>query len=147
MKKLFLLQHFIIATIVTYVAACIMQTQMVLLALSNLNIEITWSKRIYMTSQDLLGLMPTYVAIIALGLAIGFAIAKAIRTYSRFNSYSLYVAAGGFTMAAILVAMQPVLGVTLLAGARSAVGIMLQIIAGVLGGLCFMRLRKTYNNK
>jgi uncharacterized membrane protein YeaQ/YmgE (transglycosylase-associated protein family) len=45
-------------------------------------------------------------------------------------------------MAVILIAMQPVLGVTLIAGARSSFGIILQIIAGMIGGFCFMRLRK-----
>ncbi|MGK0371865.1 MAG: hypothetical protein ACJAW1_002109 [Glaciecola sp.] len=75
--------------------------QMVLLALSNLNIDITWSKRIYMTWQDLIGLFSSYGAIIAIGLAIGFIIAKIIKTYTPLNSYYLYFIAGGLTMAVI----------------------------------------------
>ncbi|MFT6267662.1 MAG: hypothetical protein ACJAVV_000461 [Alphaproteobacteria bacterium] len=43
--------------------------------------------------------------------------------------------------------MQPVLGVTLIADARSGFGVMLQIIAGLLGGLCFMRLRLSDSKK
>jgi len=142
MKKLVLLQHFLLAALVTIISACLLQTQMVLLALSNIGIDITWSQRIYMSWQDLLGLLPSYGVIITIGLAIAFLIAKTIRKRTRANSPFLYVVAGGVTMAAILVAMQPILGVTLLAGARSFLGIILQIGAGLLGGLCFMRLRR-----
>jgi hypothetical protein len=145
MKKLVLLQYFVLAACVTFVSVCILQTQMVLLALSNLDIDITWSKRIYMTTQDLLGLFPSYGVVIAIGLAIGFVIAKIIKSYTRLSSYYLYVVAGGFTMAAILMAMHPILGVSLLAGARSTFGIVLQIISGLLGGFCFMRLRQPRN--
>lgn len=145
MKKLVLLQHFILASLVTMISACVFQTQMVLWGLSELNIDINWSKRVYMTWQDLLGLLPTYGVIVTIGLAIGFAIAKALKTYTSIKTPLLYTIAGGLTMATILAAMQPVLGVTLLAGARSATGITLQIIAGVLGGFCFSRLRQPAN--
>lgn len=147
MKKTVLLSHFVLATIITVVSACILQTQMVLLALGNINVDVTWSQRLYMTWQDLLGLFPSYGAVITIGLLVGFAIAKLIKTYTRLSSPYLYLIAGGCTMAVILTAMQPILGVTLLAGARTALGIVLQIIAGVLGGYCFMRLRHSYHHK
>jgi hypothetical protein len=142
MKKLVLLQHFLFAVVITFVTACVLQTQMVLLELTKLNIIITWSDRLHMVWQDLLGLLPSYGAIVAIGLGIGFGIAKLVKTYSSINSYRLYILAGGLTMAVILFAMQPVLGVTLLAGARSGLGIGLQIFAGLLGGFIFMYFRK-----
>lgn len=142
MKKFVLTLHFILATIVTVVFACLLQTQMVLHELSKLDVQISLSKRMYMSWQDLAGLLPSYGSIILIGLAIGFGIAKLIRRYTSLKSPLLYVFAGGAVMAVILIAMQPVLGVTLIAGARSGVGIMLQIIAGTIGGFCFMRLRK-----
>lgn len=134
--------HFILATIVTVVFACLLQTQMVLHELSKLDIQISFSKRLYMSWQDLSGLIPSYGVVILLGLAIGFGIAKLIRKYTPLKSSRLYLFAGAVVMAVILIAMQPVLGVTLVAGARSAIGVILQIIAGTIGGFCFMRLRK-----
>ena len=141
MKKFALTLHFLVATIVTVVLACLLQTQMVLLELSKLDVQISFSKRAYMSWQDLAGLIPSYGIVILIGLAIGFGIAKLIRRYTSLKSSRLYIFAGATVMAVILIAMQPVLGVTLIAGARSGLGIMLQIIAGATGGFCFMRLR------
>jgi hypothetical protein len=141
MKKLALLGHFLLASIATFILAGLLQTQMVLHELIKLNVEITFADRLYMSWQDLLGLLPTYGVIVCIGLLIAFAVVKVINTYSRFGSRYLYVLAGGIAMAIILMAMQPVLGVTLLAGARSILGIILQIIAGLIGGGCFVYLR------
>lgn len=142
MKKLLLTLHFLLATVVTAIFACIAQTQMVLHELSQLEVQISLSKRLYMSWQDLAGLLPSYGSIILLGLAIGFGATNLIRRYTSIKSSNLYIFAGGAVMAVILIAMQPVLGVTLIAGARSSVGIILQIIAGMIGGFCFMSLRK-----
>lgn len=133
--------HFLAAAIATAVSASLLQTQMVLFELTKLDIKISLSERIYMSWQDLLGLIPPFGAVIAIGLALGFGISKLIMRYTPFKSSLLYVLAGGAVMAVILLAMQPVLGVTLIAGARSSIGIVLQIVAGLLGGFCFMRLR------
>lgn len=147
MKKLVLLQHFIVSVLVTILAACIFQTQMVLASLSDLDIDVMLSDRVYMTWQDLLGLLPSYGIIICIGLALGFGIAKLLRHYTSLQSFGLYALAGATVMAVILLAMQPVLGVTLLAGARSVMGILLQILAGLLGGICFMYFRKKNNRR
>ena len=126
---------------VTIVSACLLQTQMVLLELTKLDIQISFTDRLYMSWQDLIGLIPAYGTIITIGLLLGFGICKLIRRYTPLKSSILYVFAGGTVMAVILLAMQPVLGVTLVAGARSTLGILLQIAAGAFGGFCFMRLR------
>jgi len=142
MKKLVLILHFLLASIATTLIACLLQTQMVLLGLTKLDIHVSLSDRVYMSWQDLLGLIPTYGGIITLGLLIGFGVCKLIILYSPFKSPFLYIFAGGAAMAVILLAMQPVMGITLVAGARSALGIALQVVAGMLGGFCFMRLRR-----
>lgn len=142
MKKMLLILHFLLAATVTVVAACLLQTQMVLFELTKLNIEISFSKRLYMSWQDLLGLLPYYGLIITIGLAIGFGVCKLIRRYSPFKSFTLYIIAGAAAMAAILIAMHPVMGITMVAGARSNLGVLLQIAAGMLGGFCFMNLRR-----
>lgn len=143
-------RHFLLAAIVSVVSACLLHTQMVLLELSKIDIQISMQKRLYMSAQDLLGLAPTYGVIICLGLILAFSIAFALRKY-LFNesnrSYYLYVVAGGAAMLTILLAMHPILELTLLAGARSSTGIILQILAGLMGGLCFANLRKQHAQK
>jgi hypothetical protein len=142
MKTLVLLMHFVCSAAAAVVTACVFQTQMVLLGLTNLGVNITWTNRMYMVGQDLLGLLPTYGIIVTVGLAIGFGVTKAIKKYTRFNNYALYVLAGGVTMLVILFTLHPILHITLLAGARSGFGLLLQIVAGLLGGFIFMSLRK-----
>jgi hypothetical protein len=144
MNKLIILLHFIIASLLTVVSACILQTQMVLLGLSDINIDISWADRLSMSWQDLLGLLPSYGVVVTIGLAIGFSVAKLISKKTSLRTSYLYIIAGGFTMTAILLAMQPILGVTLLAGARSTLGVSLQVLAGLVGGYCFMRLRQKH---
>jgi nucleoside recognition membrane protein YjiH len=142
MKKIALLGHLLIASLICFVSASVLQTQMVLFGLSELDINIPIADRLNMSMQDLIGLLPTYGPIVLIGLTIGFSIAKLLLRFTPISSRIIYVIAGGITMLVILLAMQPVLGVTLLAGARSMNGILLQMLSGVLGGICFMILRK-----
>ena len=142
MKIVRLLLHFLFSSIITIVSACILQTQMVIFGLTELGVEVPINDRVHMTWLDLLGLFPSYGIIIIIGLAIAFACTKAIFHFTAAVSYYWYVLAGGVAMFVIILAMQPVLGVTLLAGARSSFGISLQILAGLLGGFCFSTLRR-----
>lgn len=146
MKKTVLLLHFILCALVTILIACILQTQMVLHGLSDIGVHISWVERVSMSYQDVVGLLPSYGVIITIGLAAGFGITKWIQIKIKQTPAHLYILAGGVTMAVILAAMHPLLGVTLLAGARSAVGITLQIAAGCIGGYCFMYLRSHTKN-
>jgi hypothetical protein len=54
----------------------------------------------------------------------------------------LYPLAGFVAIFVMLLAMQPVLGITLIAGARSTLGIVSQCLAGLIGGWLFMKLRE-----
>lgn len=97
-----------------------------------------------MTLEDWLGLLPTYGAIIAVGLVIAFSVSNLIgnklqsqRDYSGF----IYAIAGTLCMACILLLMRPIMHITLIAGARG-VGFYWQLLAGVLGGVAFSFLLK-----
>lgn len=148
MKKAFLHLYipFILAWLITFIVASVLQTQMVLYGLSQLDVEIGLSKRLLMTWQDIAGLLPTYGLVILLGLSIGFGVAKLIYKFTNLSRTYLLPLAGALSMLAILLAMQPILGVTLLAGARTATGIALQMLAGLIGGVSFIYIRKNMKN-
>lgn len=138
-----LLLHFAISALICAVIACLFHTQMVLLELQKLDVAISLADRLSMSLQDLAGLLPTYGAIVCLGLAIAFTCASLLRKFTRFRSFYLYSFAGASAMLVILLAMQPIMNITFLAGARSFFGISLQVLAGLIGGLCFTHFRKT----
>lgn len=142
-----LLLHFVISALICAVIACLFHTQMVLLELQKLDVVISLTDRLSMSLQDLAGLLPTYGSIVGLGLALGFTCAWLLRKFTRFNSFYLYSLAGATAMLVILLAMQPIMNITFLAGARSLFGICLQVLAGLIGGLCFTHFQKSENRQ
>jgi len=141
-KKLILLRDLLLAAFVSFVAASISHTQFVLYELSNIGVEIDLATRLSASLQDLIGFLPAFLPVITLGLAIGFGITAWI--LSRFNSKQngWYLLAGGVSLLMIHTLMHPILEITLIAGARSFSGLMMQTIAGIIGGSLFYLLRK-----
>ncbi|MFT4939325.1 MAG: hypothetical protein ACI88A_002365 [Paraglaciecola sp.] len=137
-----LTSHFLIAVLFTFVFASLAHSQFVLSELSAVNIDITLAARISMSLDDLLGLFPIFTAAIALSLILGFGVVALIRKFQPQLTSWLYPAAGAVAMLAMLLAMHPILDITLIAGARSTLGIIFQSLAGLMGGWLFMRFRK-----
>lgn len=146
-NKLTLVLHFAVAGVLCVISAILLHTQMVLAQLAQIGIEISFADRLYMSSQDLLGLSPTYGSIVLIGLGLAFVVTFYINKYTFVKSYYLYVLAGGLAVLTILMAMYPILNITLLAGARTPLGLMLQMFAGCVGGFCFAYLRKNHAHK
>ncbi len=131
-----------LAVLVTFLMASISHTQFVLMELARVGAEINLTTRISASLQDLLGFLPSYAPVIAIGLLLGFSISNWVK--AKFNSDSLgwYPIAGGLSLLTIHAAMYPILEITLIAGARSNAGLAVQIMAGVIGGWLFYLLRK-----
>jgi hypothetical protein len=136
-----LTSHFLIVVLCTFALASLAHSQFVLAELSAVNIDITLAARISMSLDDLLGLFPMFAAAIALSLVLGFGVVALIRKFRPQLSLWLYPAAGAMAMLAMLLAMHPILDITLIAGARSTLGIVFQSLAGLIGGWLFMGLR------
>ncbi|MCV2883632.1 hypothetical protein OE749_02820 [Aestuariibacter sp. AA17] len=125
----------------TFVLASLFHTQFVLHELVKIGTEITFGTRLEMTLSDLSGLLIGYGSVIFIALLSGFLIVDVIKwKLSAIPSWR-YVVAGGLSMAMALSLMQPLLGVTLIAGARSDFGFVCQIIAGLCGGWIFILLK------
>ena len=132
--------------IVTYLLASIFHTQRVLHELAELDVAISVTDRAATTLDDIIGLLPKYGSAIALALLIAFLIAI-ILTRRRTRVAPWTIAAGASAMLVMLLAMQPIMNVTLIAGAREAVGIALQCLAGAIGGLFFASLYGYFQSK
>ena len=136
-----LTSHFLIAVLGTFALASLFHSQFVLAELSAVDIKINLASRISMSLDDLLGLFPMFAAAIAFSLLVSFSVVALIRKLQPASPQWLYPLAGATAMLAMLLAMHPILDITLIAGARSTWGLIFQCLAGFLGGALFMRLR------
>ncbi|MEM0911824.1 MAG: hypothetical protein AAGJ37_12650 [Pseudomonadota bacterium] len=140
-KLLHRLGRFSIAWLVAFCLASVLHTQTVLSALTALDIKISITDRLLTVYKDLVGLAPTYGLIILIGLMIAFAVAWLLQKRFSGRATWWFGAAGGVAILAILMAMYPLMNITLLASARTTVGILLQVMAGVCGGLLYGSMR------
>lgn len=143
------------AWIIAFVFASVLHSHFVLFELAALDINIPVSKWLTMVLEDLSGLLPTYGTIIAVTLTLSFFIASRLNSLlekraltltkngaaSTFSAAGIFGAAGAIGFLVMLAAMQPILDVTLIAGARSHLGIAAQCIAGFVSGIVYGRLR------
>lgn len=129
-----LLLPFCVAVLCTFTLASLAHTQFVLFELGRLGVPIDFLTRLYASWQDWLGLLPLYGAVVVVALLVGFSLSRLI---VRQQFYWRYPLAGGLAMAFALLAMQPVLEITLIAGARSWAGFVCQCLAGIFGGWVF----------
>lgn len=147
------IKSFLPAWLATFLVASVLHTFLVLTSLSNLGIEITASEWMSTTWQDIVGLLPTYGAIIAVALFLGLNVVTLVRKYlvKKVVSPTTFIVltslAGASGIAAALLAMQPILNVTLIAGARGYEGFLLQCSAGLLGGFLFGFLRSNISHR
>ena len=130
-----------LAVLVAYLLAVTAATQAVLAGLEGLGLTITLGERISTTGQDLLGMLPTYGLLIAIGFAIALPIAAAIaRFLPSWRAVGL-VAAGAVAVGLIHIGLNSVFETHLVAATRTTVGLLIQVMAGGMGGYAFYRLR------
>ncbi|MGS2719843.1 hypothetical protein [Paraglaciecola aestuariivivens] len=130
-----------------FVLASLLHSQLVIAELVKVGVQVSIADRLSMSLDDLLGLYPTYGIVIALSFLLGFIVAHLCQKRFNLNPYLLYAAAGGTSIVVALWAMYPILNITLLASARSSLGVICQSLAGLVGGLIYVYSRKHYTNQ
>lgn len=136
-----LLPIFLVSWLFTFTLASLFHSQYVVNQLVDVGVVVSLSNRINLTLDDWLGLLPTYGAIIAIALAIAFfAVVLLIKKFEKY-SMVLFVASGITAFAVVLVAIESIMNIHIIAGARGW-GFYLQLLAGALGGLLFALLSK-----
>ena len=142
-KRLHLIADFLLAVLCSFILASLFHSQFVLHGLVKLGIEIDFMTRLSSSFEDMQGLLPTYGAIILVALLTGFTITWLVRKYFTHLTIWLYPLAGAMSIGIALLAMQPILNITLIAGAREIFGFAMQCVAGLIGGWVFMYQRKS----
>ena len=133
----------IAASLLAAVLAVVAQTQRIIARLDNLDAGVTLSERLSMTAYDLVHFGSVYVPIVAVGLLVAFLAGALVYRLAGFGRPVVYAVAGGVAMIVILASIKHLtFGVQLVGGAREVLGFVLQVSAGVIGGLVFARLTR-----
>lgn len=141
---LVLLYDFLLAVLATYVLASLSHSQFVLHELLKLGVEIDFPTRLRSSFEDLVGLIPAYGSAIALALLLGFICCALLNKFVSTSLRWLYPFAGASAMLVALMVMQPILDITLIAGARTGWGMAAQAAAGFFGGGVFLHQRRKH---
>ncbi|MEM1192879.1 MAG: hypothetical protein AAGH42_05750 [Pseudomonadota bacterium] len=137
---------FVLATLTTFLLASIFQSQQVIGRLRKIGAEVSLGEQLTMTVDDIVGFATrsdiglSFPVIIAAGLFVGFAIAEILRRIIRPLAPVAFIIAGAAAMGVMMVAMYTVFQASPIAGARGAIGVTLQMLAGAVGGWIFTNL-------
>lgn len=140
---LYRLGVYLLAVITAYVLASITATQSVISSLSSMGIDLDLTTRLSMTAKDLAGMAGTFLPMIAAGYLVAFLVVGLLLIWRPQWRTPLYIVAGGVALIAIHLTMQQVFSITLVAIGRTAGGLIVQGIAGAVGGYVFSRLMRT----
>lgn len=147
--------HFVPSWAVGFLLASVFHSTAVLMALMGINVELNVNDWLSMLWQDAFGLLPSYGVIIAITLLLAFLTTHFAIKRFNFNDVNtdmhskrliLFMLAGGLSFLLMLVAMQPILNVTLIAGARSTLGLLAQCTAGMCAGAIYSKLSNSVND-
>ncbi|NNE58921.1 MAG: hypothetical protein HKN36_12510 [Hellea sp.] len=131
------------AIFVTYILACIFQTQRVISLLQDSGGDVSFGERLSMTFYDLRHLSMLYLPFISIALTAAMAVSIFLAKKFKGLEIFVYIVAGMTAMMVLLFGMKMFFfDVHLIAGARDGFGLTLQAIAGGFGGKMFYRLRK-----
>jgi hypothetical protein len=131
---------YLLAVLASYCLASVAATQTVLQRVEAMGLPVSLAARLRTTAQDLLGLAGSYLPLIAIALALAFPVSAGLGRLAPRQRQWLFPLAGGVALLALHAIMKVVLGVSGIAATRDWPGLLLQGLAGVLGGLCFVRL-------
>ena len=140
------LPSFLVSWLLTFTLASLFHSQYVVNQLVNVGVVVGLSDRASLTFDDWLGLLPTYGAIIALALAIAFFVTVKLNKKVKKYSTQLFVIAGIVAFAIVLIAIESIMNIHIIAGARGW-GFYAQLLAGAVGGFTFSQLFKATKNQ
>ncbi|WP_166109313.1 hypothetical protein [Pseudoalteromonas sp. Z9A5] len=141
-----ILPSFLVSWLLTFSLASLFHSQYVVNQLVNVGVVVSLSDRINLTLDDWVGLLPTYGAIIAVALAIAFLVTVQLNKKVQKYSTLLFVFAGIVAFAIVLIAIESIMNIHIIAGARGW-GFYAQLLAGAMGGFVFAKLTKVLKAK
>ncbi len=140
MGKIRLVVAFVVAVAVTAVLAVMLHSQFVMAGLRGLGAEIGGAETLRVTGHDVIGMAPAYSLFISGALLPGFVITALVRRWLTLTARVSYAIGGAAAIGLMMVIMREILGITVVAGARTPAGFAAQCAAGAIGGLVFALL-------
>lgn len=128
---------FLAALAVATVLGTAASTHFVLEGLVGTGTEIPLSDRISAVGLDLLGLGPTYAAVVAPALLVFFVAGSFVLRAVPFPAALVFATAGALALLATMAALPMIFGIMPISGARTGDGVAAQMVAGLLAGLVF----------
>jgi hypothetical protein len=138
-----LLPSFLISWLLCFSFASLFHSLYVVNQLVDVGIAVKLTERLSFMRDDWLGLLPTYGVILAIALTLAFLITSLLVKKLKRSSSStlLFTSAGIVALATVLIAIESIMNINIIAGARGW-GFYLQLLAGGIGGWVFAKLVK-----
>lgn len=135
---------FIAGVAAAYVLSATFYTQQILAKQAMIGAAYTPAQQFQTYAMNFLGLAPSFGVVLAIALLIGFVIAAGVKRVLAPLAPVAYPIAGGAAVFAALQLIENFVGggqVGAIGGARDALGLGLQVVAGVVGGAVFALAR------
>lgn len=127
---------FVAAVLVTAILASVFSTQVVIAGLQGIDVDVPFATRVRMTLSDL-PILAMFVPGAAACFLPAFLVASLLAARTQLPRTLWFVLAGASAFVVELKIIESVLGLMPIGGARSAIGLFLQSIAGATGGWVF----------
>ena len=138
---------FVSVLIDTVILISIVATQLVLADIAGFGLDVDVGVRIDATLHDLMGLAIPLGVIVGASMAIAFAVAWFAHKKFGGNRTRWYMAAGFLSVPVGLLLLKVAMGVTLLAAARTPLGMFLVGLCGLAGGWLFAFLTDRFSGR
>jgi hypothetical protein len=133
---------FMLAVAVTSALGAAAHTQFIVANVNELGHPVPFTERATWTAHDVAGMFPTFAPIIAFAFLLALPVAAfASHRLMRLRTTG-YALAGGLAMICALLVMKQLLDISGVAGARTALGVLAQGLAGAAGGWTFARVTR-----
>jgi hypothetical protein len=141
-KKYSLLRRlmvYLLSILAAYLLATVTATQSVISNLTGMGVDVDTGTRLSMTLQDLAGMAGVFLPLIAAGYLVAFLVAGILCRWWPQWRVAFYIVAGAVALIAIHLTLKFALGITPVAIGRSISGLLVQGLAGAVGGYVFAR--------
>ena len=134
--------RWVVAVIVTTIAASAVHSWIIQRGLIALGVEIPTATALHTAVTDFIGLAPALGGVLAIALAVAFLVAAFLGPRLKIAPVLANPLAGGVAVGVTLLIMRWQMNITPIASAREPLGFALLCGAGALGGLVFALTRR-----
>lgn len=131
---------FLAAALVAYLLAAILASNSALDRVVELGLPVSFAQRVAATAHDIVGMSTSLLPLVLIGFLIAFLITGLLTRRWPGVRLVLYALAGAVAVIGIHIALKLSFDITPVAAARTTGGLLMQGLAGAVGGYLFARL-------